>query len=255
MNFFEATLGRGSRKPLLIIINGESNSGGYAPNSEAPSGEKGTQPSVSLLNPVSLVFEPLVIGGAGSNNLLDHAGLSNGSEHGFELELAKRSLSDTDFYTGVRLVKTGQGGSQISQWNVGGGYMNKFVQRINAAKTFINFSEYNVAILFSLGINDGLSETNVDTWKVAVANHFSAMRSAIGQGNVPIVMTEFQGMGSGGNYFANYTTAIRELAATIPNVRSIDASGAALRDVHHWNYTGMKLVSGRLLDQVKNIYG
>jgi Carbohydrate esterase, sialic acid-specific acetylesterase len=242
MNLFQASIGRRFYKPLLVIINGESNSGGYALNSEAPSGEKGVQSQVQILNNTTLIFEDLNIGG---NNLIDHAGLSNGVTHGFELELAIRAITG-GYYNNVHLIKTGQGGSQISQWNVGGGYFNKFDERITAAKTLIDFSDYNIIILFSLGINDAISGTNVSTWKTNVTNHFVNMRSEIGQGDIPIIMTEFQGMGGTG--YPTYCTAIQELAASISNVYSIDVTGAGLRDTNHWNYIGMKSVAGEMLD-------
>lgn len=253
MNIFLASLGSPTvitPKSLMVIINGESNSGGYALNSEAPGNEVGVRSSVSLLNPVSLVFESLNIGG---NNLLDHAGLSNGSTHGFELELANRA--DTlPFYEGVKLIKTGHGGSMISQWGIGNTYFNKFEDRIDAAKSFVDFNNYNICILFSLGINDAISGTNVNTWKSGIVTHFANMRSYIGMGDIPIVMTQFQGMGSGGTQYSSYNTAIQEICASQTNVFSIDVSGAGLRDANHWNYSGMKQVAGDLLDVVELYY-
>lgn len=243
MNLFFASLSKVNSKPFLVVINGESNSGGYALNSEAPSGEVGTRSSVTILNPVGLVFEPLNIGG---NNLLDHAGLSNGVTHGFELELANRADTIAK-YANVRLIKTGQGGSTIGQWNVGGGYFTKFSQRIAAAKTFINFADYNIVILFSLGINDAGAGTNINTWKTGVTNHFASMRAEIGFGDIPIIVTQFQGMG--GNAYGSYNTAIQELASSLTNVHPVDVTGAGLRDPNHWNYVGMKMVAGLLLDK------
>lgn len=250
MNIFFASLGGNgivtNGKPVLVIINGESNSGGYALNSEAPLNEKGLQQQVQILNNNTLIFEDLNIGG---NNLLDHAGLSNGSTHGFELELAVRSLSNTSFYKEkTHLIKTGQGGSTISQWNIGGGYYTKFVQRITAAKNLIDFEDYNIVILFSLGINDAISGTNVNTWKTNVVNHLSNLRNEIGFGNIPIIITEFQGMGSGGNQYSTYSNTIKDIALEGNNIFSVDTSTAGLRDVNHWNYSGMKFVSGKLLD-------
>lgn len=247
MNIFQASVGRKPYKPLLVIINGESNSGGYALNSEAPNEEKGVQSQIQILNNTTLVFEDLNIG---VNNLIDHAGLSNGSTHGFELELAIRA-NTSGFYNNVHLIKTGQGGSQISQWEPGSTYLTKFEQRITAAKSLIDFEDYNIVVLFSLGINDAISGTNIITWKEDVVDHFTRLRTLIGQGNVPIIMTEFQGMGGTG--YPTYVTAIRELAASITNVYSIDVTGAGLRDTNHWNYSGMKSVAGEMLDLAETL--
>lgn len=52
------------------------------------------------------------------------------------------------------------------------------------------------------------------------------------------------------NAYGNFNTAIQELANTLTNIYPVDVTGAGLRDPNHWNYSGMKLVSGRLLDQV-----
>lgn len=247
MNLFFNSLMNNS-KPFLFIINGESNSGGYALNSQAPSNEIGVRSSVSLLNPVSLVFESLNIGG---NNILDHSGLSCCTTHGFELEIANRA--DTySIYNGVKLIKTGHGGSTIAQWSTGGTYYQKFIQRINAAKSFIDFNNYTVVILFSLGINDAISGTNVNTWKSNVITHFQNMRNTIGQSDVKIIMTEFQGMG--GNQYSSYITTIREISSTITNVYSVDVTSAGLRDTNHWDYYGMKYVSGKMLDLVDGNY-
>lgn len=232
--------------PYLFIFNGESNSGGYALNSQAPIDEIGVRNSVQILNNTTLVFESLNIG---ANNLIDHAGLTNGVTHGFELEIANQADSVAK-YSGVHIIKTGQGGSTISQWGTAGTYFTKFAQRVNAAKELINFSQYNVAVLFSLGINDAIANTNVTTWKAAVIAHLAELRAVIGRGNVPIVMTEFQGMGAGGSAYAAFSTAVQEIASEVPNVFSIDATSAGRRDVNHWNYSGMKTITQRLLAEI-----
>jgi hypothetical protein len=74
-----------SRMVPLIIFNGESNSGGYADNSEALPSELAPRPSVQILDNIGLAsFLDLDIG---TNNNVDHLGLSNTS-HGWELGLA-----------------------------------------------------------------------------------------------------------------------------------------------------------------------
>ncbi len=250
MNLFLASLSRKSNKPVLVIINGESNSGGYALNSEALAAEILPRSSVLILDNTGLAsFDILDIG---TNNLVGHAGLPNGPTHGFELELANRADVNSFYNQPVYLIKTGQGGSSIAQWNLGGGYFTTFQARINAAKALIDFADYNIVILFSLGINDAISGTNTVTWKAAVQAHFVNLRAEVGA-NTPIIMTEFQGMGSGGTQYSSYNTVIQAIASEDPNVYSIDVTGAGLRDVNHWNYTGMKIVAGRLLDVFENL--
>lgn len=247
MNIFQATIGGGNQSPLLVIINGESNSGGYALNSEALSAELLPRDSVLILDNTGLAsFDVLDIG---TNNLVGHSGLSNGPTHGFELELANRADVLNFYKKPVHLIKTGQGGSTIAQWlpGSGSGFFEAFEVRIDAAKLLIDFDAHKKVILFSLGINDAISGTNVATWKAATIAHIERMRDEIGD-DTPIIMTEFQGMGSGGTQYATYNTAIQEIAAADPNAYSVDVTGAGLRDVNHWNYAGMKLVTGRMLD-------
>ena len=60
-------------------------------------------------------------------------------------------------------------------------------------------------------------------------------------------------MGSGGNQYASYNTAIQQIAAADPYTYSVNTSGAGLRDVNHWNYAGMKQVAGAMLDIVESL--
>ncbi len=251
MNLFYASSGQGNLKPLLVIINGESNSGGYALNSQAPSGEIGVRDSVLILNNTTLTsFDTLNIGG---NNITGHTGLSNGVIHGFELELANEADIERFYKQPVHLIKTGQGGSTIAQWNIGGGYLTTFTDRITAAKSLINFADYRVVLLFSLGINDAIAGTNVNTWKTGILAHFVNLRSIVGIPNLPIIMTEFETMGGTSTAYDTYTSMIQTIASEDPNVYSVDATGATKRDANHWDYYGMKLMSSRLLTVAKTL--
>lgn len=248
MNIFYASMGQPYKR--LFVINGESNSGGYALNSEAMSSELLERSAIKILDNTGLSsFQNLDIG---TNNLVGHAGLSNGSTHGFELEMCNRAETKKWYNKPTYLVKTGQGGSTISQWALNGSYMNTFVSRVQAAQSLLLGQRYKPYVLFSLGINDAISATNVATWKAAVINHFVNIRTYLGA-NTPIIMTEFQGMGASSTAYDSYSTAIQEIAANDPNTYSVSASGAGLRDSNHWNYAGMKLVAGRLLDVVEQI--
>jgi len=248
MNLFQASIG--APRKILIVINGESNSGGYALNSEAQAGELDVCAAVKILDNTGLsAFQDLDIG---TNNLVGHAGLSNGTTHGFELELSNRAEVRPFYRQPCYLVKTGQGGSTIAQWADGQSYWNTFKARVDAAKALLSGVQYRTFILFSIGINDAIAGTNVNTWKTAVQAHFANMREELGA-TTPIIMTEFQGMGSGGNQYASYNTAIQEIAAADPYTYSVNTSGAGLRDVNHWNYAGMKQVAGAMLDIVESL--
>lgn len=232
---------------FLIVFSGESNSGGFAVNADATAPELAARPSVQILNNTSFVFQNLQVG---VNNLIDHAGLPANATHGWEIGLAN-GVDDGDFgpsYSQLYLVKTGQGGSTISQWNVGGTYMNKFTQRINSAKTILDTAgtTYYPIIWYTQGINDAIAGTNINTWKSATISHFADMRALLGS-NTPILMTTLMTP-----TYNSYNTAINEIAASTSNVYVVDTTGATLRDSNHWDYAGMKLIAGRMIEQTLN---
>jgi lysophospholipase L1-like esterase len=243
-----ATSAPGKEKPakkgksadkLLVVINGESNSGGYALNSEATAAELAPRPAVLILNNETLkAFEPLDIG---TNNLLGHTGLAPSDTHGFELMLAERAERAPAKNQPVYLVKTGHGGSTIAQWAPDGAYFQTFLKRIAAAKELLKEEEVRPVVLFSLGINDAIAGTKLEVWKPGVIVHFENLRKALGA-ETPIVMTRFMP-----NYAA-YNAAIEEICQTVPHTYSVNTLDAPLRDPNHWNYAGMKLVTGRMLD-------
>lgn len=248
MNIFLASQGRQFYRLFLFI--GESNSGGYALNSEAPSNEIDETSYIKILNNTTLsTFDNLDIG---TNNLVGHTGLSNGTTHGFELELSNRAESKTWYTNPTYLVKCGQGGSQVSQWATNQSYFTTFVSRYQAAQSLLSNIQFRTYILFSLGINDALAGTNVNTWKSNVITFLSNIRSYTGA-STPIVMTEFQGMGTGGTAYDSYSTVIQEIASEVRNTYSVDVTGAGLRDANHWNYSGMKFVAGKMLDVIENL--
>ena len=227
-----------------FVMTGESNSGGIGPNSDATPQELAPRSAVQIENLTSgaFLFENLDIG---TNNLRDHAGLEGyyDTSHGFELQLA--NLVEAHYFPDndqVYLVKTGHGGSTISQWGVGDTYWTKFLQRTAAAKTQIPANRQWVVWL-SLGINDSISGTPTSTWKTAMVAHLNKIKADL-PGAI-IIMTEFQSMPAGSGYPA-YNAVIRELAAQQPNVFSVDTTGAGTDGANHWLYAGLKQVTNSL---------
>lgn len=227
----------------FFIFTGESNSGGYAPNSSATVGELSAQSQVQILNNTSLAFEPLHIG---VNNLIGHTGLS-GPYHGFELDLANAITAGRLMPSLAYLCKTGQGGSVVADWDVAGAYWTAAVSRVSAAKA--NFTALNkqfVPIIFiSLGINDAIAGTDIPTWIAAVQDLLSRWRALVGA-NTHIIATKFDAS-------LTVRTAINNawdsIAASDPLTFAIDTTGASnIGDANHWDYAGLKLVTERLID-------
>ena len=50
-----------------------------------------------------------------------------------------------------------------------------------------------------------------------------------------------------------YNHTIEELCQQVPNTYSVNALDAPQRDANHWNYKGMKLVTGRMLDVFESL--
>lgn len=235
------------RRKTLFVFNGESNSGGFALNSQATVEELSPRSSVNILDNTGLAsFLPLDVG---TNNLVGHTGISPSPTHGFEIELANRADTIAFYRKPCYLVKTGQGGSTAAQWQIGNGsgYYTAILNRINAAKSLLAGVNYRKIILLSLGINDAIAGTNLTTWKALMTTHFANLRAQLG-GSTPIIMTQFQGMGASPSAYDALNTAIQELCDTLPHTYCVSAAGAGLQDTNHWSYVGMKVVAGRMLD-------
>lgn len=251
----------------LFVINGESNAGGLGLNSSGSVGELGIRSNVRIMNNYTLNFEILNIG---SNNYSNHADadITNNpsrplpdptittTRHGFELQLANIIDSNTTFYKSeTYIIKTGQGTSLISEWMPSASnrwlvtsFFTQFTDRINSAKSYFDTNNltYTPVIIFSLGINDVLGNTNVNTWKSNVLTHFANMRSLL-EANTPIIITQFQSMTdiSVAN-LVNYNIAIQEICSEYNNIYCIDTTGFALGDIYHWNYTGLKQIVNKM---------
>lgn len=233
----------------LVIFTGESNSGGYAQNASATVDELASRPNVQIFDNTNLdSFDALDIG---TNNLLGHSGLSNGNEHGFELGLANSVDAGRWDVTPVYLVKTGQGGSTISQWGQLGTYFQTFITRVTTAIEMLENDGYVVQpyVWYSHGINDAIAGTPVATWKAAAIDWFSRIRDVLGP--VPIIMTKLMSP-----LYDTYNTAIYEICADPNNFAYwVETSDAPLRDTNHWNYAGMKIISSRMADVSTYVVG
>lgn len=233
----------------LIIINGESNSGGIGLNSDLAASELLSRSSVQILNNNTLNFEPLLIG---SNNLIGHVGLESyaSNSHGWEAGLA--NAVEAGLFKGfnqVFLVKTGQGGSVIDQWAINGAFFSSYISRVQAAKQLIlNMGKTPIPyIWYTQGINDRIAGTNGTTWKTKTIEHFKNLRRYIGY--APVIAPLFM---SGQD---PYNTYLSEIQATEKYFFTIDSTGSGLRDGNHWNAQGLKLLASRMVDVTVNLIG
>ena len=239
---------------LSFVITGESNSGGIGLNSSATAGEVAPRSAVQIMNLTSgnFLFENLDIG---TNNLRDHDGLSGYYDccHGLELGLANSTEANAfPDNPQVYLIKTGQGGSQVSQWNYSGAYFTKFLQRTAAAKTQIP-SNRKWVVWMSIGINDGIAGTNINSFKSNLTTYIDNIKADL-PGAI-IIMTQFQSMPASSGY-PTINAALADVAALEPNVYVVDTSAATGTDgANHWLYSGLKSVASSMTTVTKNVLG
>ncbi|MFA9215151.1 MAG: sialate O-acetylesterase [Candidatus Methylacidiphilales bacterium] len=228
-------------KPLLILLTGESNSGGLAYNSEASAIEKTVNTKLKYLNNTTLIFEDYDI----QKSMIGHVGYIQpiGTFHGWDLEIS--NLTKTNYFKNreVYIVKTGQGGSRIIQWVAGSSYETTFNTRVNAAKALIN-KPHDTIILYSQGINDIVNGYPSATWKIDTKNRINTIRTLIQSS--PIVMTLFE---SPMPYTA-YNYAMYEIANELKGIYITSTKDLSTNsgDVAHWSYASMKILAKKMLD-------
>lgn len=236
----------------LIIISGESNSGGRALNSSASPSELAPRSSVQIFNNITFGFQNLDIG---TNNLLGHSGLATDTEHSWELEMANRVEAGSFGNNPMYLVKTGQGGTKIENWAVGNTAYNGvdcwqvFQSRVDSAISQLHgMSGLDVQpyLFYTQGINDAIAGTNLTTWKAATIAHFAKIRAKYG--DMPIVMTKLM------TTYNSFNPIIDQITAEVTECYSVVTADATLRDVNHWDYAGQKLVAGRMMDTILAYY-
>lgn len=223
---------------VLIVSFGESNSGGYALNTDAPSWEIAARPELRFWNVNTSVFEDMDIG---TNNNLDHAGI-NSTTHGWELGLANRVRQGYFAALTPYYLQTGQGASTVAQWNVGGTYWTKFLARVAAAKAALSGTVYTTHVWVSLGYNDFLGGTTDATYKAAMQDILARIKTELP--GCKIYLCELTN--------TTYATKMQELAsedsASVRFVSSSSPESLDLRDGAHWSYKGMKRLAARMVD-------
>jgi Chaperone of endosialidase/Carbohydrate esterase, sialic acid-specific acetylesterase len=216
-------------RKLLIVFNGESNSIGQASNASATPSELLPLAAVRILDNTTLQFVTLQLGADGR------------SLHGWELGLAIEAAKIPDLE--VYLVKTGLGGTKITDWDVSGGLYQTAITRVNAAKSLIG-SGYASAIWYSQGINDVLTGPE-NIWIDRTVAHLNTFRAAVDP-NALILYTELP------QVYATKNASVKSLPSLVPNSNYILTGDATLGDVNHWDYKGMKLIASRLLSSTYN---
>lgn len=234
-------------QPVLFIVSGESNAGGRANNEFASSAELAPR-SLKILNNANGTFEALDIG---TNNLINHDALTCCGTHGVELQLA--NSYDSSYFSphACYLVKCGQGGTQINQWEPGDAAYDTMVARVALSISLIQAQTGQTPILiwlYSQGINDMIAAVAPATWKAATETLFSNMRGEfddiIGYPvSTTILVTRFDGLTPND---LDYETVIGELESEVSECfvfstlcHYADCSDYLL-DANHFQYKAFK---------------
>jgi hypothetical protein len=250
-------------KPLIIIPTGESNSGGLAYNSSATVEEKLSQSRLKILNNNTLLFENLLIG---TNNITDHEDATDGygltlsptwasSRHGWEVPLSTAIRRNEFGQIPVYLVKTGQGGSKVAEWESlsGARRMAKFIARVNAMKNIIG-NQFDVVVWMSIGINDAINNglSYRTTYNAKMAIYLANIRAQFPGRRCSILMTGLT------QAWPEYTEEVKRVAFNNPNCTFIPSLGASESstdggDGNHWGYSGVQTIANRLIRKTKEL--
>lgn len=221
---------------ILLMMAGESNSRGFAANTELLPGELVVR-TIELIGDESpTAFVALDVGT--NNSSVDFA-----TRHGLEVSIANLYEDGQFGPYDCKLVKCGQGGARIAQWNVGGSFWNTMLARKNAAETEVAGLNYRWKLFWHQGINDGLDSLPVATWKAATIAHFAALRTLIP--GLEIAFPSFPS--SFAASYPSYAAAHEEICDEDPLTYYVDATDAGLNDANHFNAAGYKTIGPRLL--------
>lgn len=266
-----------TNKVSLIIMMGESNSGGLARNNQAVVTELGIRSEVKILNNYNLTFEDLNISATG-NNILEHLGpngipdvtapvWAGNPPHGWELGLANAVRDGKHSKNFVYLIKAGHGGSKlgddrvVNDWIAGSRYFTKFQERYEAATTEIanNGYEPQAYVWYEIGINDCINGVDPTVWKQNFITKITAVRDFT-RTDIPFFITLLPDVAKTSDptgVISRFNLQIKDLCQETKNCYWVKSDDCHLRenDIYHWDYYGMKLLADRMSYLTAEIFG
>ncbi len=220
----------------LIVIQGESNAAGMAPNSSATTLEKSVKSNVKIWNPNTSAFESMQIGV--NNNIQTN---TNGTTHGLEL-YAANAVDTGKLKSPIYIVKPAWSGARIQDFRPGGSRYASMYSWLGSAMSYLNSQgiKFRVTVWQSIGINDynaGVTEIDFRTQLMALK---SELRGALG--TCRFISTEL--LTGGGNH--PYNDDIAYVAANDPyGMHQIAlTNGVAMLDAAHFNYLDFRNIIG-----------
>lgn len=233
--------------PTVIVLFGESNSGGLASNAQLNAQEWRPR-TLPILNNLTGNFEKLTIG---KNNLRLHFGLeyANDTAHGMEVEIANQYGMGAFKTCPVWIVKAGQGGSTTYHWDGSTYYRDTLYARVSRACSLVHEltgKEPQVVFVPSIGINER-SSTPAATYKAnmqaiiaGIKSNFAGKRCLFGLMQFQFVMT-----------MPDFDNKLAEIAAADTSVFVFPTTGCpSIGDGIHLNYRGFRIATQRFVDSI-----
>lgn len=243
------SLGMRSRSATLIIINGDSNSGGIGSNDSAAAGEKGSRSKVKIINNHTNQFETLNIG---VNNNFVVGIVDSANTHGIELGISN-SIDSGRFLDPTYLVKTGYSGSKISTLSTT--YWYNFNVRMDSAIAYLsrNNIPYETFMVLFDGINDTNAHVDTTTWKAQLVAYVASIRAKYGR--VPILMPYVPLKGSLDSALVlSYNISIGNMSGSITNFYPYQSNDCYTKTGPHFEYSGFKILAARMVAILKTFY-
>ena len=243
----------------FIIIFGESNATGQAPNFSAPSNQIGFRAKVQIQrNQAGGQFENLNIANnsAGGNNRL---GMDTMTAFGMELAIANQ-IDSGYLQNPTYIAKICVGGTDIANWLPGGTQEPNFRSFLDSAFAQMNrLGPFRVFVWESIGINDQGHGTLVDSFVARMGQHRAYWRTRYGRPDMRFLETRFSNSTafSGGYNFA-FASAIDGMRLVDGGFHSIPCDQTtyiAGQSPIHWDRNGLGTIAHNMLDTMLALQG
>lgn len=247
--------------PVILMI-GESNSGGQSLNSDLSVSELSLHSEVQILSYYTNIFEDLDIGAnnqqghyyASGSDLNFADSLRSATQHGWENVLTDDNDFNSYGLSKIHIVKAGQGGSRIEMWEAGDTASLIAENKIQLATSLLAAAgkEPKWYVWMSFGINDAIAGTNTTNFKDSTVTWIERLRGYMGQ-TAPVFMTSISDMGSG--TYTAYETQINTIASNDDNIWVVPTTGLDKDDSNHWSADGMRTIGERMGVFTRDIVG
>lgn len=252
----------GTDSVILIVIMGDSNAGGNAPNTDLTTPQLAVRPVVQIFDgDVTGTFQNLHIG---SNN--QQSSFLPNTVHGLESSIANQ-VDSLHLTNPTYIVKIGVSGSYICQWlprtgaacRPSGSLWTNWMPTVDLAIAQLTARGLKFKLVFwqSIGTNDRfIVHTNPDTFRNQMQEYRNAVRARYPTiPNIYFLSTNYNNPPTSTFDWA-YIWPL--MASDDPYFKEIPAYGTTYiggGDITHWNDAGFQLLGKEMKDSTNKYYG